>query len=156
MPPKQQSKADFAKKQKIIEDKTGGLKNKSKNVRKYVHSLRQSVQPYAYPSKINAKKKEEEKELNDLLKIAVSQPKVPGCKHFLEAVEKKQYSWFWVCPNGGKDCHYRHALPPACISNCFNSYDSQTVHAIEEGKRSNREMQVWLLREARFMRMFVL
>ncbi|KAI3670890.1 hypothetical protein L1987_87534 [Smallanthus sonchifolius] len=21
------------------------------------------------------------------------------CKHFLEAVEKKQYGWFWVCPN---------------------------------------------------------
>lgn len=19
---------------------------------------------------------------------------------------------FWVCPNGGKNCHYRHALPP--------------------------------------------
>lgn len=32
------------------------------------------------------------------------------CKYFLEAVEKKQYGWFWVCPNGGKDCHYRHAL----------------------------------------------
>lgn len=37
------------------------------------------------------------------------------CKHFLEAVEKKQYGWFWVCPNGGKDCHYRHALPPGYI-----------------------------------------
>lgn len=37
------------------------------------------------------------------------------CKHFLEAVEKKQYGWFWVCPNGGKECHYRHALPPGYI-----------------------------------------
>ena len=37
------------------------------------------------------------------------------CKHFLEAVEKKQYGWFWVCPNGGKDCHYRHALPPGYV-----------------------------------------
>lgn len=37
------------------------------------------------------------------------------CKYFLEAVEKKQYGWFWVCPNGGKDCHYRHALPPGYI-----------------------------------------
>lgn len=34
------------------------------------------------------------------------------CKFFLEAVEKKQYGWFWQCPNGGKDCKYRHALPP--------------------------------------------
>lgn len=37
------------------------------------------------------------------------------CKYFLDAVEKKQYGWFWVCPNGGKDCHYRHALPPGYV-----------------------------------------
>lgn len=37
------------------------------------------------------------------------------CKHFLDAVEKKQYGWFWVCPNGGKTCHYRHALPPGYV-----------------------------------------
>ncbi|RRT64243.1 hypothetical protein B296_00041980, partial [Ensete ventricosum] len=37
------------------------------------------------------------------------------CKYFLDAVEKKQYGWFWVCPNGGKDCHYRHALPPGYL-----------------------------------------
>ncbi|XP_035836758.1 zinc finger CCCH domain-containing protein 11-like isoform X1 [Helianthus annuus] len=37
------------------------------------------------------------------------------CKHFLDAVEKKQYGWFWVCPNGNKECHYRHDLPPGYI-----------------------------------------
>ncbi|KAL3142366.1 hypothetical protein ABBQ38_002703 [Trebouxia sp. C0009 RCD-2024] len=37
------------------------------------------------------------------------------CKFFLEAVEKKQYGWFWQCPNGGKDCKYRHALPPGYV-----------------------------------------
>lgn len=37
------------------------------------------------------------------------------CKHFLDAVERKQYGWFWTCPNGGKDCHYRHALPPGYV-----------------------------------------
>ncbi|KAK9920796.1 hypothetical protein M0R45_029342 [Rubus argutus] len=200
MPPKQQAKADLAKKQKMVEDKTFGLKNKnkSKNVQKYVHSLQQSVQPKPDPSKTAAKKKKEEekakdKELNELFKVAVSQPKVPVgvdpksilcefykagqcakgfkckfshdlnvqrkgekidlysdkrqnetmeewdqetlekvveskrkeynmnkptdivCKYFLEAVEKKQYGWFWVCPNGGKDCHYRHALPPGYV-----------------------------------------
>ncbi|XP_059667719.1 zinc finger CCCH domain-containing protein 11-like [Cornus florida] len=202
MPPKQQSKVDLAKKQKIVEDKTFGLKNKnkSKNVQKYVQSLQKNVQPKTDSSKIAAKKKKEEekakeKELNDLFKVAVSQPKVPVgvdpksilcefykagqcakgfkckfshdlnvqrkgekidiysdkrdqeresmedwdqetleqvveskkaeykqnkpteivCKYFLEAVEKKQYGWFWVCPNGGKDCHYRHALPPGYI-----------------------------------------
>lgn len=199
MPPKQ-SKADLAKKQKIVEDKTFGLKNKnkSKNVQKYVQNLKQSVQPRPDPTKVDAKKKKEEekakeKELNDLFKIAVTQPKVPVgvdpksilceffkvgqcakgfkckfshdlnvqrkgekidiysdkrdeetmedwdqetlekvveskkneynqnkptdivCKYFLDAVEKKQYGWFWVCPNGGKNCHYRHALPPGYI-----------------------------------------
>ncbi|GMP68785.1 hypothetical protein CsSME_00028280 [Camellia sinensis var. sinensis] len=200
MPPKQQSKADLAKKQKLVEDKTFGLKNKnkSKNVQKYVQSLQQNVQPKPDPSKLAAKKKKEEekareKELNDLFKIAVVQPKVPVgvdpksivcefykvgqcvkgfkckfshdlnvqrkgekidiysdkrdketmedwdqetlekvveskkneynqnkpteivCKYFLDAVEKKQYGWFWVCPNSGKDCHYRHALPPGYV-----------------------------------------
>ncbi|RDX66891.1 Zinc finger CCCH domain-containing protein 11 [Mucuna pruriens] len=200
MPPKQQSKADLAKKQKIVEDKTFGLKNKnkSKNVQKYVQNLKQSVQPRSDPSKVDAKKKKEEekakeKELNELFKIAVTQPKVPVgvdpksilceffkvgqcakgfkckfshdlnvqrkgekidiysdkrdeetmedwdqetlekvveskkteynqnkptdivCKYFLEAVEKKQYGWFWACPNGGKNCHYRHALPPGYV-----------------------------------------
>ncbi|CAM8923567.1 hypothetical protein QQ045_022607 [Rhodiola kirilowii] len=199
MPPKQ-AKADVAKKQKQVEDKTFGLKNKnkSKNVQKYVQSLNQSVQPKVDPSKVAAKKKKEEekareKELNELFKVAISQPKVPPgvdpksilceffkagqcakgfkckfshdlniqrkgekidiysdkrddetmedwdqekleqvvaskgkeynqnkpteivCKYFLDAVEKKQYGWFWVCPNGGKECHYRHALPPGYV-----------------------------------------
>lgn len=198
MPPKQ-SKADVAKKQKVVEDKTFGLKNKNKSkaVQKYVQNLKSSVQPKTDP-KVDAKKKREEekakeKELNDLFKIAVSQPKVPAgvdpksilceffkvgqcakgfkckfshdlnvqrkgekidiysdkrdddtmeewdqatlekvveskqneynqnkptdivCKHFLDAVERKQYGWFWACPNGGKNCIYRHALPPGYI-----------------------------------------
>ncbi|XP_038680248.1 zinc finger CCCH domain-containing protein 21 isoform X2 [Tripterygium wilfordii] len=201
MPPKQQkSKADLAKKQKVVEDKTFGLKNKnkSKNVQKYVQTLQQSAQPKPDATKLAVKKKKEEekareKELNDLFKVAVSQPKVPlgvdpksilceffkagqctkgfkckfshdlnvqrkgekidiysdtrdqdtmedwdqetlekvveskkneynqnkptdiVCKYFLEAVEKKQYGWFWVCPNGGQSCHYRHALPPGYV-----------------------------------------
>ena len=57
MPPKQQSKADLAKKQKVVEDKTFGLKNKSKskNVQKYVQSLQQSVQPKPDAAKVAAK-----------------------------------------------------------------------------------------------------
>lgn len=57
MPPKQQSKAYLAKKQKIVEDKTFGLKNKnkSKNVQKYVQSLKESVQPKPDPTKSAAK-----------------------------------------------------------------------------------------------------
>ncbi|CAL4962906.1 unnamed protein product [Urochloa decumbens] len=143
MPPKKAapSKAELAKKQKVVEDKTFGLKNK--NVQKYIQSLHQAVQPKPDATKTAVKKKKEEKarekELNDLFKVAVSQPKVPVgvdpksilrrvrrlistqtsvmqvCKYFLDVVEKKQYGWFWVCPNGGKDCHYRHALPPGYV-----------------------------------------
>jgi len=50
MPPKQ-SKADVAKKQKVVEDKTFGLKNKNKSkaVQKYVQNLKSSVQPRTDP-----------------------------------------------------------------------------------------------------------
>lgn len=33
------------------------------------------------------------------------------CKNFLDALENNKYGWFWECPNGGKGCKYRHALP---------------------------------------------
>ncbi|ABO96048.1 predicted protein, partial [Ostreococcus lucimarinus CCE9901] len=36
------------------------------------------------------------------------------CKHFLDAVEKKLYGWFWHCP-GGADCKYKHKLPPGFV-----------------------------------------
>ncbi|KAF7410526.1 hypothetical protein HZH68_004907 [Vespula germanica] len=36
------------------------------------------------------------------------------CKHFLGAVEKSKYGWFWECPVGQK-CIYRHALPPGFV-----------------------------------------
>ncbi|KAJ3076187.1 hypothetical protein HDU98_005071 [Podochytrium sp. JEL0797] len=37
------------------------------------------------------------------------------CKFFLDAIEDRKYGWFWECPNGGKTCKYRHALPPGYI-----------------------------------------
>ncbi|KAG8374269.1 hypothetical protein BUALT_Bualt11G0114000 [Buddleja alternifolia] len=182
MPPKQ-AKADVAKKQKQVEDKTFGLKNKnkSKNVQKYVQSLKQSVQPKPDAAKISAQnlmndimcvsgvdpksiicehfkvgqcakgykckfshdlnvqrkgekidiysdKRDDEEPMEDwdqemLEKVIASKsneynknkPTDIVCKHFLDAVEKKQYGWFWVCPNGGQECHYRHALPPGYI-----------------------------------------
>ncbi|TXG49624.1 hypothetical protein EZV62_025499 [Acer yangbiense] len=232
MPPKQ-SKADVAKKQKVVEDKTFGLKNKnkSKSVQKYVQNIQSSAQPKPDPTKLAAKcqkgfkckfshdlniqrkgekidiysdKRDEEDTMEDwdqetLEKVVESKKNeynqnrpteivcyfflqnlffandvdealdldvgkrkclcgnsfactielnqvkldsdgcflafydggfsrtwylnlftfsllnVQVCKHFLEAVEKKQYGWFWACPNGGKECHYRHALPPGYI-----------------------------------------
>ncbi|BFZ58977.1 Translation machinery-associated protein 46 [Savitreella phatthalungensis] len=37
------------------------------------------------------------------------------CKYFLEAVESRKYGWFWICPNNGDDCQYRHSLPPGFV-----------------------------------------
>jgi len=37
------------------------------------------------------------------------------CKYFLEAIELNKYGWFWVCPGGGDNCMYRHALPPGFV-----------------------------------------
>ncbi|KAL1886603.1 Translation machinery-associated protein 46 [Paecilomyces lecythidis] len=37
------------------------------------------------------------------------------CKYFIEAVENQKYGWFWVCPNGGDKCMYRHSLPPGFV-----------------------------------------
>jgi hypothetical protein len=33
------------------------------------------------------------------------------CPHFLDAVEHSKFGHFWVCPNGGDKCVYRHHLP---------------------------------------------
>jgi len=37
------------------------------------------------------------------------------CKYFIEAVENQKYGWFWICPNGGDKCMYKHSLPPGCV-----------------------------------------
>ncbi|KAG8935041.1 hypothetical protein FRC01_009081 [Tulasnella sp. 417] len=36
------------------------------------------------------------------------------CKYFIDAIESQKFGWFWECPNG-KDCMYRHALPPGFV-----------------------------------------
>lgn len=37
------------------------------------------------------------------------------CKYFIDAVENGKYGWFWVCPNGGNECKYRHSLPEGFV-----------------------------------------
>lgn len=37
------------------------------------------------------------------------------CKFFVSAIEDGKYGWFWICPNGGDKCMYKHALPPGFI-----------------------------------------
>lgn len=34
------------------------------------------------------------------------------CKFFISAIEDGKYGWFWICPNDGDKCKYKHALPP--------------------------------------------
>lgn len=37
------------------------------------------------------------------------------CKYFVSAIEDGKYGWFWICPNGGDKCMYKHALPPGYV-----------------------------------------
>jgi hypothetical protein len=37
------------------------------------------------------------------------------CKYFIQAIEDGKYGWFWICPNGGDTCMYKHALPPGYV-----------------------------------------
>jgi hypothetical protein len=114
MPPKKPSsvaKKEVASKQKQVEDKTFGLKNKNKSskVQKYVQHLKQGVEQvkkqsglgenkdakvctetslFLHPLRLSdnifflsQKKKEaeaaREKELNEIFRVAIQQPKVP-------------------------------------------------------------------------------
>ncbi|KAL2953412.1 hypothetical protein AAZX31_19G163100 [Glycine max] len=119
----EQSKADLVKKQKIVEDKTFGLKNKnrSKNVQKYVQNLKQYVQPKLDPSKLTAKKKKEEKakdkELNDLFKIAVSQPKVLILSPYCERGKIDLYS-------------------DKCDEETMEDWDQDTLEKVVESKKT--------------------
>jgi len=37
------------------------------------------------------------------------------CKYFLDALENNKYGWFWECPQNGKNCMYKHALPKGFV-----------------------------------------
>lgn len=67
------------------------------------------------------KKEEEEEDIykdQETLENAINTKNKKGkmpptdivCKHFIDAIEKRQYGYFWECVNGN-DCHYRHCLP---------------------------------------------
>ncbi|KMZ77531.1 hypothetical protein PVIIG_01501 [Plasmodium vivax India VII] len=184
MPPKKENTKKLEKeKQKIVEDKTFGLKNKnkSKSVQRYIKGVQQQV--FQTKKKPDEKKKEEkEKEklnqqklllnsiyqktekvkkinetsstydpkkskesqkidiytdirdnkndkendtidqwdinkLNEVINIRHKNINKTDiiCKYFLSAVENKQYGWFWVCPNGGDNCKYKHCLPQGYV-----------------------------------------
>jgi len=54
---------------------------------------------------------------------------------FLDAVEKRQYGWFWECPTG-VTCHYRHALPPGYV------LKSQLAEEAKEKKEEEEKADV--------------
>eukprot|EP00879_Flechtneria_rotunda_P031024 GHRR01033847.1.p2 GENE.GHRR01033847.1~~GHRR01033847.1.p2 ORF type:complete len:110 (-),score=28.48 GHRR01033847.1:17-346(-) len=64
------------------------------------------------------------------------------CKYFLDAVEKRQYGWFWKCPNGA-DCKYRHALPPGYV------LKSQMKELLEEEAAQNARDVTDMIEEER-------
>ncbi|RIA93096.1 hypothetical protein C1645_690990 [Glomus cerebriforme] len=60
----------------------------------------------------------DQEKLEQVVKSKQGNPKTTTdivCKYFLEAIENQKYGWFWECPNGGKKCMYRHALPPGFV-----------------------------------------
>ncbi|KAJ0392092.1 hypothetical protein P43SY_010522 [Pythium insidiosum] len=167
MPPKKQAqpskKAEQKRKEKLIEDKTFGLKNKNKSskVQKYVQEVAKQVkaggQTRADRLKAEAAAaKKKDKNSDDVLKslfaAAITQPKVPPgvdpksivceffkagvctkvCKYFLDAIEKSLYGWFWVCPNGGTACKYRHALPPGYVFKSKKDRDAEKSKKVDD------------------------
>lgn len=60
----------------------------------------------------------DEEKLREVVLSKTGNPKTTTdivCKYFLEAVETQKYGWFWICPNGGDNCQYRHSLPPGFV-----------------------------------------
>ncbi|KAK7534608.1 hypothetical protein IWX49DRAFT_298597 [Phyllosticta citricarpa] len=70
-----------------------------------------------------AKKKDDmsnwdEEKLRDVVKSKHGNPRTKTdkvCKYFIAAIEDQKYGWFWVCPNGGDKCMYKHMLPPGFV-----------------------------------------
>ena len=47
------------------------------------------------------------------------------CKFFISAIEDGKYGWFWICPNGGDKCMYKHALPPGYVFPRMDFFEGQ-------------------------------
>ncbi|GES63834.1 translation machinery-associated protein 46 [Aspergillus terreus] len=100
---------------------------------KFSHDLnieRKSAKKDLYTDSRDAKAEEEEARKKDtmddwdeekLRKVVLSKHGNPRtttdkvCKYFIDAVENQKYGWFWVCPNGGDKCMYKHSLPPGFV-----------------------------------------
>lgn len=54
------------------------------------------------------------------------------CKYFIQAIEDSKYGWFWICPNGGDSCMYRHALPPGFVLKKDRKKEEKETISLEE------------------------
>lgn len=60
----------------------------------------------------------DEEKLRSVIKSKHGNPRTTTdkvCKYFIDAVENGKYGWFWVCPNNGDQCMYRHSLPEGFV-----------------------------------------
>lgn len=60
------------------------------------------------------------------------------CKYFIQAIEDGKYGWFWICPNGGDKCMYKHALPPGYVPSSLIEHLSQISHTDPSPASSSR------------------
>lgn len=58
------------------------------------------------------------------------------CKYFIEAIEDGKYGWFWICPNGGDKCMYKHALPQGYVS-YQTSFLILLLHTVNHAQNTN-------------------
>ncbi|KAL5454306.1 hypothetical protein PMIN06_005007 [Paraphaeosphaeria minitans] len=71
------------------------------------------------------------------------------CKYFIEAVENQKYGWFWVCPNGGDKCMYKHSLPPGYVSSTKESGTHMLIFSASCSRRKNSALlkkPLWRIR----------
>jgi hypothetical protein len=65
------------------------------------------------------------------------------CKFFVSAIEDGKYGWFWICPNGGDKCMYKHALPPGYVpltpQTCLTVLTLRQLHPQDERAKGSRE-----------------
>ena len=53
------------------------------------------------------------------------------------------YGWFWVCPNGGDKCFYRHCLPPGFILKKDKKAMEDQKEEISMEELIESEVRVW-------------
>jgi len=82
-------------------------------------------------------------------KIGKAPDTIITCKNFIEAVEKEQYGFNWVCGNGGDNCTYRHMLPMGYVLNrdkaamkAAGENDSEDEQTLEEKIEEERSLLI--------------